>query len=72
MIAKNALLAELCGIHAGDGYLRNHGRRVELDISGSLEEKVYYDDHVIPLVSKLFGIKIQGREFKSRKTYGFD
>ena len=27
-------LAELCGIHAGDGYLRNDGRRIEWGING--------------------------------------
>ena len=64
-------LAEVCGIHAGDGYLRNDGKRIELDISGSLEEKVYYEIHVIPLFSKLFKTLIKGRFFHSRNTYGF-
>lgn len=64
-------LAEICGIHAGDGYLRNDNRRHELDISGSLEEKGYYDSHVVPLFEKVFGLKIQGRYFESRGTYGF-
>lgn len=64
-------IAEICGIHAGDGYLRNDGRRIELDLSGSPEEKIYYDEHVIPLFSKAFGIKIEGRYFPHRNTYGF-
>ena len=64
-------IAEICGIHAGDGYLRNDGKRVELDISGSIEEKPYYDDHVIHLFSKVFNIKIEGRTFPHRNTYGF-
>lgn len=64
-------IAEMCGTHAGDGYLRNDGKRVELDISGNIEEKSYYDDHVIPLFQKTFNIKIQGKFFPSRKTYGF-
>ena len=34
-------LAEICGIHAGDGYLRSNEHRIELDISGNVEEKEY-------------------------------
>lgn len=64
-------LAETCGIHAGDGYLRNKAYRRELDISGSLEEESYYDNHVIPLFEKVFKTKIDGRFFPSRRTYGF-
>jgi len=64
-------LAEACGIHAGDGYLRDDGKRRELDISGSIEEKEYYDEHVVPLFEKLFNIKIKPRIFPSRNTYGF-
>ena len=64
-------LAEICGLHAGDGYLRNDGKRVELDISGSVEEKDFYDCHVIPLFSKFFAIKIAGKLFPHRNTYGF-
>ena len=64
-------LAEICGIHAGDGYLRNSGSRVELDISGSLEEEAYYIKRVIPLFFSCFGVKPKGRVFPSRNTYGF-
>ena len=64
-------LAEVCGIHAGDGYLRNSGYKRELDVSGSLEEKGYYDGYVAPLFSKVFGIRIKTRVFPSRGTYGF-
>ncbi len=64
-------LAEICGIHAGDGYLRNDGKRRELDISGNIEEKFYYDNHVIPLFENFFNAEIQGNIFPSRNTYGF-
>lgn len=64
-------LAEICGIHAGDGYLRNKNYNRELDISGSIEEKVYYEENVIPLFSRVFGIEVKGRVFPSRGTYGF-
>ncbi len=71
MNTNTTQFAEICGIHAGDGYLRNDGRRRELDISGSIEEQPYYDDHVIPLFNSFFGLKISGRLFPSRQTYGF-
>jgi len=64
-------LAEICGIHAGDGYLRDDGKRRELDISGSLDEKEYYDNHVQFLFRKVFGIKVNNKNFPSRGTYGF-
>jgi len=65
-------LAEICGIHAGDGYLRNDGEHVELDISGHInEDRLYYDEHVAPLFGNVFGIKLSPREFPARRTYGF-
>ncbi len=71
MIEMTPDLAEICGIHAGDGYLRVRERnKGEVDISGSLEEKGYYDDHVIPLFNRVFALDIKGRYF-SRGSYGF-
>ena len=67
----NKLLAEISGIHAGDGYLRNDGHRREWDISGSIHEKGYYDNHVIPLFNKTFNLNLKGRFFPHRNTYGF-
>ncbi|MFH1064641.1 MAG: LAGLIDADG family homing endonuclease [Candidatus Woesearchaeota archaeon] len=64
-------LAEIAGIHAGDGYLRYRGKRKEVDISGGIDEKEYYDQHVIPLFNRAFGLSIRGRYFRSRNTYGF-
>lgn len=64
-------ISEMCGIHAGDGYLRNDGKRAEVDISGNVEEKDYYDYHVIPLFNRVFKIKTTGRYFSHRNTYGF-
>ncbi len=71
MSALTEELAEICGIHAGDGYLRYTGKRKELDISGGIEEKEYYDNYVIPLINKLFKLSIKGVCFPLRKTYGF-
>jgi len=65
-------LAEICGIHAGDGYLRKRGKTsFELDISGNVDEKEYYDTHVVPLFERTFGLKIKPRLFPHRNTYGF-
>ncbi|MBU1974125.1 MAG: hypothetical protein KKH52_01905, partial [Nanoarchaeota archaeon] len=64
-------LAEIAGMHAGDGYLRYEGKRKEFDISGGYEEREYYDDYIIPLFNKLFGLSIKGKFFPSRGTYGF-
>lgn len=71
MLEMTAELAEICGIHAGDGYfrVREYGKG-EVDISGHMEEKEYYDSHVIPLFNKVFGLDIKGRAF-SRGSYGF-
>ena len=64
-------LAEVFGIHAGDGYLRTRERnKGEIDISGNIEERAYYDDHVVPLFNKIFNLNMKGRFF-SRGTYGF-
>jgi len=68
----NSYLAEVCGIHAGDGYLRNDGKRRELTIEGSFEEKEYYDKHVVPLFSRVFNIDIKNCKYHPlRGTYGF-
>lgn len=43
MIELNVELAEVCGIHAGDGYMRaREGNKGEVDISGGVEEREYY------------------------------
>jgi len=71
MISLTPSLAEICGIHAGDGYMRIRERnKGEVDISGNLEEQEYYDSHVIPLFNKVFNLQIRGKIF-SRGTYGF-
>lgn len=71
MIDINPDLAEICGIHAGDGYMRfRESNKGEVDISGSFEEKSYYDNHVIPLFNRSFNLDIKGKFFR-RKTYGF-
>ena len=63
-------LAEVCGIHAGDGYLRNRITKIELEFGGHLEERDYYDNHVIPMVNKIFNLNIKGKIYV-KGTYGF-
>src|SRR3990167_1346399 len=71
MLEMSPELAEICGIHAGDGYFRVSERgKGEVDISGHMEEKDYYENHVIPLFNKVFNLDIKGRAF-SRGSYGF-
>lgn len=71
MVKMTPQLAEICGIHAGDGYLRlRNSSKGELDISGNIEEKGYYDNYVIPLFNDYFNLKLKGKTF-SRGTYGF-
>jgi len=68
----NPDLAEVCGIHAGDGYMRKRNwGSAEIDISGGVEEKDYYDNHLVPLFERVFNIKIHPRFFSCRDTYGF-
>ena len=63
--------AEILGIHVGDGYMRVRGGHHELDISGNLEEKEFYDKHVIKLLKKEFSLEyLNGIEFQPRNTYG--
>ena len=63
-------LAEIFGIHAGDGYMRLRERgKGEIDISGHLEEKEYYNNHVVPLFNNCLNLNLNARFF-SRGTYG--
>ncbi len=64
-------LAEICGIHAGDGYMRLRARnRGEVTASGHIEEKDYYDNNVIFLINKVFNLELKGRTFH-KGNYGF-
>ncbi|MFH0868583.1 MAG: LAGLIDADG family homing endonuclease [Candidatus Woesearchaeota archaeon] len=71
MVKISPELAEICGIHAGDGYFRFNGKSGEVDISGNVEEKCYYDTHVIPLFNKVLDLNVTGKLFPYRNTYGF-
>ena len=65
-------LAEVCGIHAGDGYLGFRNNKIyQLSVSGSFEEEKYYVDHVVPLFERTFDIKIKHKFYPKSYTYGF-
>ena len=45
MVEMTPELAEICGLHAGDGYMRvREDGKGEVSISGSYGEKEYYDN----------------------------
>ena len=64
-------LAELVGIHIGDGHLggRKHRDEFLFQISGhSVKDKEYYENFVIPLIKVLFNIEPTRRFKKSERT----
>jgi ATP-dependent Lon protease len=69
-------LAEIIGIHIGDGCISINDRYSEYAILGDItEEKDYYDEILVPLYNKIIFKKILGREVSPKKylkngTYG--
>ena len=64
-------LAELVGIHIGDGCLGGRTNRKEFlfQVSGhSLKDRYYCEKNVIPLIESLFGIEPKIRFKKSERT----
>ena len=41
-----------------------------MDLTGHVEEKEYYDNHVVPLFNKVFNLNLKARTY-SKGTYGF-
>ena len=64
---KNNQLAEFIGILLGDGNL--HKTSTCITIVGSIEEKGYYEDHVIPLIKNLFEVNPKLRKRNDRNAY---
>jgi len=64
---KKERLAELLGIILGDGNLHKEYNRVT--IVGSLEDKYYYDAHVIPLIKSLFNINPKLKKRNDRNAF---
>ncbi len=57
MFTLNSNTAELIGIHVGDGTLYKTNWSIVWELRGSLNEKDYYLNNVVPLLYKIFNIK---------------
>ena len=73
----DAELAELLGIHIGDGCISENERYSEYYLGGDLtDEKEYHDNWVAPLFNKkimqpLFGKEVEYKEHPKVGVYGF-
>jgi len=65
MVKLNPEIAELLGMHVGDGTLYKTNRGLVWEMRGSLEEKEYYTNHVVPLLKKIFK-----KEYKAKFRSG--
>ncbi|MDP3919018.1 MAG: LAGLIDADG family homing endonuclease [Nanoarchaeota archaeon] len=69
-------LAEIIGIHMGDGCISINSRYSEYAILGDIsEEKEYYDKHLVPLYNQHIFIpilkkKVLPKSYKKNGTYG--
>jgi len=54
MLKLNSKIAELIGMHIGDGTLYTTSRGLVWELRGALNEKEYYDNNVVPLLLSLF------------------
>jgi intein/homing endonuclease len=61
----NSKIAELIGMHTGDGTLYRTNTGTVWELRGALNEKDYYYDNVIPLLSSIFN-----KEFKPKFRSG--
>ena len=59
MIEFNEKVAELIGMHIGDGTLYKTSRSLVWELRGSLKEKEYYYNTVKPLLETIFQIKFE-------------
>lgn len=61
-------LAEFCGAMMGDGWIQSNGCSLFLAGNPS-EDKEYYDEHMIPLISKII-IPVKAKNFHYWGVYG--
>jgi len=62
-------VAELVGVILGDGYI--HKSQYSIVVYGSLEDKYYYTNHLIPLIEKTFQISVNINKHRTRNSYYF-
>ena len=61
-------LAELIGIHIGDGCLSDNGRYKECALLGDMnEEEEYYKNHIMPLFNRIVAKPLINRELQLKK-----
>lgn len=65
-------VAEIAGIHAGDGTQWLHSGSYSVRVAGSKEEREYYDNHISPLYFSAFGIKLIPQCFGRKNLYGIE
>ncbi len=58
MILNNEI-AEFIGMHVGDGTLYKTARGLVWELRGSINEKGYYYNHVVPLLYSIFNLHFQ-------------
>lgn len=69
-------MAELCGMHMGDGCISITKKYREYALLGDMvEEKTFYDNYVVPLFNRelavpLTGIKINPKKYEKMGVYG--
>lgn len=67
-------LAEFIGMHIGDGHLGHRKNKGEylFQLGGhTIEDKLYYDEFIVPLLQKLFNLRIEPRKLFGGNVYGF-
>lgn len=69
----NPDVAELLGLHTGDGTLYKSGNTLVWELRGGLDEQDYYDGHLQRLILRVFKIKIKPKFRSGGKNgcYGF-
>jgi hypothetical protein len=61
MLKLNSKIAELIGMHVGDGTLYKTNRGLVWELRGALDERDYYDNNVVPLLLLIFKKKFAAK-----------
>jgi len=67
-------LAYFCGVMAGDGSIsvikEKHDYAIKC-VGNPKDEKEFYNDVLLPVIKKVFGLNLNAKFFDSKTTYGF-